>query len=329
MARLVFMGSPDFAVPILERLADGPHEVVGVFTQPDRPAGRGRALAPSPVKRAAVARGLPVFQPERLRRGGGPDDLAALHPDLLVVAAYGLILPQRVLDMGTRGALNVHPSLLPRWRGASPIAGAVLAGDEETGVSIMLMDAGMDTGPVLSQERTPILPGETTGQLTERLARQSADLLARTLDQWLAGALTPQPQDESRATLTRLIKKEDGELDWTRPAAELDRQVRAYQPWPGAFTYWKGGVFKLLETTPLASAAAAAPGTVVPAPPDAAIPVGRARPRLAVATGAGLLGLVRVQAEGRKAAAADDFARGARDFVGGRFEPAPAPKETR
>lgn len=313
MARVVFMGSPEFAVPCLAALVRAAHAVVGVYTQPDRPAGRGRALMPSPVKVAAEQHGIPVFQPERLRRAAS-GELAALEPEVIVVAAYGLILPQRVLDIPSWGAINVHPSLLPRHRGASPIAGAILAGDTETGVTIMLMDAGLDSGPILSQERVPIRPEDTTGTLTAHLAPLSADLLVCTLDRWRAGELTPQPQDPSQVTMTSLIHKEDGALEWGRSAVELARQVRAFQPWPGAFTHWRGQNLKVLEAVPLPGLdATAEPGRVVAFP-------GRGSPPAGVQTGEGVLGLVRVQMEGRKAVAADEFLRGAREFIGGRLE---------
>ena len=313
MARLVFMGSPEFAVPSLEALLRAGHTVAAVYTQPDRPAGRGRTLTPSPVKAAALAHDLPVYQPERLRRVAS-DELAALEPEVIVVVAYGLLLPQRVLDIPPRGCINVHPSLLPRHRGASPIAGAVLAGDPETGVTIMQMDAGMDTGPILLQERVIVDPKDTTGTLTERLAPISAELLVRTVDGWLQGQITPQPQDDAQATLTRLITKEDGLLDWTRNAAELARAVRAYQPWPGAFSHWRGQTLKVLEAAALPPTGEnAAPGQVVSLP-------GKRGPAVGVQTGDGVLGLVRVQLEGRKAVTGEEFLRGARDFAGGRLD---------
>ena len=209
--KVVFMGTPDFAVPSLERLMVGGYQLT-VYTQPDRPAGRSGTPVPSPVKRAARRQGLPVLQPRSLRRPEAQAELRALGPDLLVVAAYGLILPQEVLDIPAHGGLNVHPSLLPRYRGASPIAGALLAGDAETGVCIMLMDAGMDTGPVLARRTVPILPEDTTGSLTPRLAQLGAELLSETVPKWVEGALQPAPQDYAQASYTRLLKKGDAEI---------------------------------------------------------------------------------------------------------------------
>ncbi|MBI4498222.1 MAG: methionyl-tRNA formyltransferase [Chloroflexi bacterium] len=314
MARIVFMGTPEFAVPCLEALIRAGHEVVGVFTQPDRPAGRGRALTPSPVKATALAHGIPVFQPESLRRGSAADDLAALRPEVIVVAAYGLLLPQKVLDTPPRGCINVHPSLLPRHRGASPIAGTILAGDTETGVTIMLMDAGMDTGPILAQDRVPVELDDTTDTLTARLALVGAELLVRTLDRWLAGEITPQPQDPAQATLTHIITKEDGRIAWNRSAVEIARQVRAFQPWPGAFTHWQGRVLKVLEAVPLPGRdTGGEPGRVVAL-------VGKEEPPVGVQTPDGVLGLVRVQVEGRKAVPTAEFLRGARDLIGARLE---------
>ena len=231
---LVFIGTPQFAVPSLQSLAEAGHDIATVITQPDRPAGRGRALRPPPVKQAALALGLPVLQPPTLRDPEVLERLRALAPEAIVAVAYGQLLRPELLEVPPKGVLNVHPSLLPRWRGASPIAGAILGGDEETGVTIMLMDAGMDTGPILSQRRHPVSSHDTTGSLTEALATIGADLLADTLPRWLAGDIEAQPQDDSLATVTSLVRKEDGALDWTLPAHRLWLRVRAYNPWPGA-----------------------------------------------------------------------------------------------
>lgn len=309
MARVVFMGTPEFAMPTLQRLIDQ-HQVVGVFTQPDRAAGRGRQVIPSPVKRLALAHNLPVLQPRSLRREPKAiEHLRTLAPDVIVVAAYGLILPQAVLDIPAHGALNVHASLLPKYRGASPIAGAILGGETETGVTIMLMDAGMDTGPILAQAREPIHPDDTTGTLEPRLARLGADLLAETLPRWLKGEITPQPQDNSQATYTRLIAKEDGQIDWTEPAELIERKVRAYNPWPAAYTTWAGNLLKILKAqASLDTSIAAQPGEVL-----------RHSMGIVVGTGHGLLRLESVQLAGKRAMDADDFARGARGFIGSRL----------
>ncbi len=303
------MGSPDFAVPSLEALHGSGFGVVGVYAQPDQPAGRGRALQPPPVKTRALELGLPVYQPQTFRAEAVRDELRALRPDVIVVAAYGRILPQAVLDIPPRGCLNVHPSLLPRWRGPSPVQAAILAGDGVTGVSIMQMTAKMDAGPVLAQRTEPVREGDTGGSLSQRLARLGAVFLVETLQRWLDGRITPVPQDEAKATYCKLITKEHGELDWTRPADALWRQVRAYQPWPGAYTWWKGKLLKVIEARAVAGATPAPPGTVV-----------RVDGGVAVAAGEGTaLALRTVQMEGKKALEIGAFLAGARDFVGARL----------
>ena len=301
--RVVFMGTAAFAVPSLEALAAAPWvELVTVVTQPARPAGRGRALQPTPVQAAAERLGLAVWQPERLRRPEAVAHLRTLAPDLAVVAAYGQILSPAVLAIPPHGCLNVHASLLPRHRGAAPVVGALLAGDTETGVTIMLMDAGLDTGPLLAQARTPITPDETGGALTERLARLGADLLVATVPAWLAGRLTPAPQDEALATMTRPLHKEAGVIDWTRPAVEIERAVRAYQPWPGAATADPAGERLLIR------AARAWPNSGGLAPGQG----GRSGERLVVGTGAGALEPVEVQPAGRRPMTYADYLRGRR-----------------
>lgn len=305
---VVFMGTPPFAVPSLERLVEEGYRIVGVCTQPDRPVGRSGAPAKSPVKRAAGRLGLPVYQPRSLRRPEEQVRLRGLEPDLIVVAAYGLVLPQAVLDIPRHGGLNVHPSLLPRHRGAAPVAGALLAGDTETGVSIMLMNAGMDTGPVLSQRRVLIEPGETTGDLTERLAVIGAELLAETIPQWVSGAITPAPQDDAQATYTRLLTKEDSVIDWSIPAIEIARRVRAYVPWPGTATTWQGRRMEVLEGEPVPADASGEPGTVFQLMRGAG-----------VITGDGALALKRVQVEGRKAITIEEFLRGSPGLIGSRL----------
>jgi methionyl-tRNA formyltransferase len=300
------MGTPEFAVPTLTRLL-AEQTVVGVFTQPDRPAGRGRHLYAAPVKRVAQAAGVPVFQPGSLRKDpAAVARLADLAPDVVVVAAYGLLLPRSVLDLAPGGALNVHASLLPRWRGAAPAAWAILAGDAETGVTIMRLDEGLDTGPMLARRTTPIAADDTTGALSGRLAELGADLLAATLPRWLAGELPPLPQDDRLATRAPRLVKADGQLDWRAPAEALARRVRAMDPWPGAFGWLDGQPLKIHAATPIPAGAALEPcGTVV------ATAVGPA-----VVTGAGWLRLDRVQGPGGKPVTGADFARGHRGFVG-------------
>ena len=222
MAHIVFMGSPDFAVPSLEALARA-HRVVGVVTQPDRPAGRGSRLRPPPVKVAAQALGLSVYQPKSLRNPDALAQLKAWEPEVIVVAAFGQILPPAVLELPPHGCVNLHASLLPRWRGPAPIAAAILAGDEVTGITVMRMDEGVDTGPILAQREEPIRPDDTTGSLTERLARLAAELIVETLPAYLVGRLSPQPQPTEGVTHCRMLQKEDGRLDWSRSAVELER----------------------------------------------------------------------------------------------------------
>lgn len=307
--RIVFMGTPAFAVPSLRALlglgevAGRPAQVVGVFTQPDRPGGRrGRQLAPPPVKEEAQKADVPVWQPERLRRAEGMEPLRALAPDLIVVAAYAQILSQQVLDLPRYGCLNVHASLLPRYRGAAPIQAAILNGDMETGVCIMQMEAGLDTGPVLDCVREQIRPDDTAESLGDRLATLGADLLARTVPAWVAGAIEPRQQDDNQATLTSRMRKEDGEVDWRRDAAFIERQVRAMYPWPGAYTMAGGALLKLLRVGMGHDQLPSPPGTV-------AVDPGSRQPL--VATGAGYIRLDRVQPAGRTPMTGAEWLRGA------------------
>ncbi|NUM48387.1 MAG: methionyl-tRNA formyltransferase [Anaerolineales bacterium] len=299
--KIVFMGSPDFALPTLQALAQH-YPVVGVITQPDQPAGRGRTLTPPPIKTLAEQLGLPVIQPRRLR---DPEPMAQLHvwnPDLIVVAAFGQILRANVLTLPPLGCLNVHASLLPRGRGAAPIQAAILHGEPETGVTIMQMDPGIDTGPMLTRRALPILPDDTAGTLTPKLATLGADLLLETLPAYLRGELSTQPQDDTQATYAPMLKKEDGLLDFHHPAETLSRQVRAYNPWPGASMDWAGGTLKV-------HAAHAEQGTA---------PIGqrtRAGKLPAVGTASGLLVLDEVQPPGKKAMPGQGFLNGARDWA--------------
>jgi methionyl-tRNA formyltransferase len=304
--RLVFMGSPEFAVPSLRRLVSST-EVVGVVTQPDRPAGRGRASRPPAVKSVAAEAGLPIIQPETLRLPVVFDQLKAWSPDLIIVAAYGHILPPDVLDLPPRGCLNVHASLLPRWRGAAPVQAAILHGDGETGVTIMKMDPGLDTGAILSQRAIPILPDDTGGSLSRRLADLGADLLSTTIPAYLDGRLVPRPQDGTLATHAPLLTKAAGALDLRRPAVELARQVRAFEPWPGSHLTWNDRRLTVRQ-------ARAADDRIG----DIGI-VMWIDGLLAVATGSGCLILETVQPAGRKAMTGVEYARGAAGFVGARL----------
>src|SRR5487761_1241861 len=310
-ARIIFMGTPAFAVPSLRALAAAQGgatpvalEVVGVVTRPDKPVGRGHQLVYSPVKQVALELGLPVLQPGSLRRPEAQEALAALAPDVIIVAAFGQILPRETLSMPTHGCLNAHASLLPRWRGASPIAAAIRAGDAETGVTIMLMDEGLDTGAIVSSRATAIGADETTGALTERLAALGAELLLETLPAWLAGRIAPTPQDNAQANMTRPLRKEDGRLDWRLPATELARLARSVTPWPGAFTTWQGKLLKALEVAPIARDNTLAPGTCYP------LAAGDPRGALACACGDGAPALNVIQLEGKRAVPGADALRG-------------------
>ena len=304
--RIVFMGTPEFAIPPLEELVRRQYQVVAVYTQPDRPAGRGRAPAPSPVKTAAL--NVPVIQPANFKEGGAIDQLASLQPDVIVVAAYGLILPQAVLDVPKYGCVNIHPSLLPRYRGAAPVASAILAGDEVTGVTFMRLDAGMDTGPILAQERVAISPQDTTGLLTARLSELAARLLPDVLERWVRGEIKPQPQNEAEATYSRRISKEDGKIDWHLPAVEMWRRMRAFQPWPGCYTFWQGKRLGIIEAVPLPAETSIGPGQVAGVNKDGAA--------FGVGTGNGVLGVVKVQLEGKRAMTSGEFVRGYRQLIG-------------
>jgi methionyl-tRNA formyltransferase len=306
--RLIFMGTPAFAVPSLEALAEQ-YEVAAVVTQPDRPARRGRKLTASPVKEAALALGLPVLQPVSLRQEDEVARLRDMEPRVMVVAAYGQILRPQVLAIPPAGVINVHPSLLPKYRGASPIAGALLAGEEETGVTIMLMDEGMDTGPVLTQMTVWVDPADTTGSLEERLATIGAELLVETLPAWLEGRIEAQLQDDDRATYTKPLTKDDAVIDWSLPAIDIWHRVRAYNPRPGSRTWWKGDQFKVLMARPDSDwKGEGEPGQVV-----------RASSGVVVVTGEGALLLEEIQLAGKRAMGIEDFARGQRDFVGSRL----------
>lgn len=321
--RIVFMGTPQFSVPALERLIESEHQVVAVYTQPDRVAGRRRVPAPSLVKRTALEHSLEVLQPVKLRDPAEVERLAALKPDIIVAAAFGQLLPQSVLDIPNFGCLNIHPSLLPRYRGASPIAAAILAGDEKTGVSIMLMDAGLDTGPILSQSLVTIELQDTTGSLTINLAQAGARLLAETLPLWFDHLLTPQPQDERSASYTTLISKDEGEIDWHLAAIEIWRRVRAFNPWPGCYTWWQGKLLKILEAIPFSPfprQERTEPGKVVSIGDEAKASArlgGSEEVKIGVETGDGVLGLLQVQLEGKRALPAAEFLRGQKGFVGG------------
>ncbi len=305
--RIVFMGAAEFGLPILEWLAHSEHQLVAVYTQPDKPVGRGRAPTFPAVKRVALEHGLTAVQPPSFKEPAVVEFLGRLRPDVIVVAGLGMILPAEVLALPRHGCINLHPSLLPRHRGPSPVQGAILAGDDWTGVSVMLMDEGVDSGPILSQRKVAIEPQDTTGSLTTKLAQIAAQLLAETLPLWLGGGLVPQPQPEEGATYTRLISKDEGEIDWHLPAPQIWRRVRAFYPWPGCYTRWQEKMVKVLEA--IALPGGGEPGRVRALGPDAGAALG-------VETGDGILGLLRLQLEGKRAMSAEEFARGPREFVG-------------
>ncbi|UKE51312.1 methionyl-tRNA formyltransferase [Xanthomonas translucens] len=302
--KIVFAGTPDFAVPSL-RAAAQRHEVVAVYTQPDRPAGRGRGLTPSPVKLEAVARGIAVLQPQTLRSPEALQTLRALQPDLMVVVAYGLILPKAVLAIPTHGCWNVHASLLPRWRGAAPIQRAIEAGDSETGVCLMQMEAGLDTGPVLMSQRTPIGDSDTGGQLHDRLAALGAQVLADGLGLLCAGIRpVPQPQPEVGVTYAHKLDKAQARLDWQQPAAQLALRVRAFNPWPITEAVLAGERVRIHGAVALELAHAQPPGTVLTA----------SKQGIDIACGQGALRLRVLQREGGKAITAADYLNARRDL---------------
>lgn len=297
------MGSPDFALPSLHALASV-YEVVGVVTQPDRASGRGRGLKSPPVKTLAQELGIPTIQPEKLR---APEALVQLHawdPDLIVVAAFGQILRKDILELPRYGCINVHASLLPRWRGAAPINAAILHGDEKTGVTIMKMDVGLDTGPVLTQRPIRLTRDDTAGSVTETLSHLGADLLIQTLPDYLSGKITPIPQPEDAATHAPMLKKEEGRLDFTRPVDELERRVRAFNPWPGAFMDFDGTLLKIHRAHAADEAGIAVAGRRL---------VYRDQP--AVGAAGGLLVLDEVQPAGKKTMSGKSFLSGARSWA--------------
>ncbi|RYU56862.1 methionyl-tRNA formyltransferase [Methylolobus aquaticus] len=306
--KIIFAGTPEFAVPSLEACLASGHAVCAVYTQPDRPAGRGRKLTPSPVKTLALARGLPVFQPESLRPAEEQEALAALGADLMVVAAYGLILPTPVLATPRLGCINVHASLLPRWRGAAPIQRAILAGDATTGVTIMVIEPRLDSGPMLLKRSCPIEPLETAAELYPRLAHLGAEALSAVLATFEAAPPVPEPQDEALVTYAEKLSKDEALIDWRQPALTLERQVRALNPWPVAETRLQGQVLRIWRAEALSERSDAAPGTTL-----------TGRKTWDVATGDGVLRLLEVQLAGRRRVPATDFLNAA---------PEPAPLGT-
>jgi len=301
MTKIVFMGSPDFSLPSLRALAKN-YEVVGVVTQPDRASGRGRELKSPPVKTLALELGIPVMQPERLRAPEAMEQLRAWAPDLIVVAAFGQILKKDVLELPRYACINVHASLLPRWRGAAPINAAILHGDEETGVTIMCMDVGLDTGPMLTKKSIRLMPTDTAGSVTQALSTLGADLLIETLPRWIAGEIQPQAQNDTLATYAPMLKKENGKLDFTRDANELERLIRAFNPWPGAFMDFNGTILKVQRAHVEQGNAEAGQRLI-------------AQDQPAVGARGGLLILDEVQPAGKKPMSGKSFLAGARNWA--------------
>jgi len=295
--RVVYLGTPQFAVPTLERLAESRHQVVAVYTQPDRPAGRGQQVAASAVKQCAVRHALPVEQPATLREPAAVERLQRWSADVMVVAAYGLLLPQSILQTPRLGCINIHASLLPRWRGAAPIQRAIAAGDAESGVTIMQMEAGLDTGPMLLARTVPIGARETAATLHDRLATLGAEALLAALEEIAQGTATPRAQPAEGVTYATKLRKEEATIDWSRSAAEIDRQIRAFDPWPVAETRLHGQQLRVWQAIPIDSRASRNPGEVL-----ATSAVG-----IDVSTGNGVLRLTRVQRAGRKALSAAEF----------------------
>jgi methionyl-tRNA formyltransferase len=298
------MGTPQFAVPALEELAKATR-IVEVVTQPDRRGGRGRRITVPPVKEAAIRLGIPTWQPRSLRTSEAVDHLRDLDPVVVVVAAFGHILRPEVLAIPARGFVNIHASLLPRYRGAEPVAAAILAGDEQTGVTIMQIDEGTDTGPILAQRTTPVLPDDTRSTLTARLACLGAGLLMEVLPSWIEGDTVARAQNEGDASYAPRLKKEQGELDWHQPAIHLERKVRAYSPWPGTFTVWQGRRLKVIRAQARGGQSGTAGDVAETAEGD-----------IVVITGCGELLLQEIQLAGKRPMRGVDFARGQREFIG-------------
>ncbi len=307
--RIVFMGTPVFAVPALCHLVAEGYQVEAVYTQPDKPSGRGRRLAYSPVKQAALELGLAVRQPDSLKKPPVLAELAAFKADAIVVAAYGQILPPSVLELPKHGCINIHPSLLPCHRGASPVASAILAGDEFTGVSIMLMDEGLDTGPVITRASIPVAGDDDTGSLGLKLSLIAARMLPDILLDWAKGCLKPQPQSEDGATYSSTINKDAGLIDWRAPAVDIWRRVRAFQPWPGSYTHWRGRMLKIIEASPLPGGNNADAGQVVSI----------SKKSFGITTGEGILNILKLQLEGKRVMTAAEFLAGQRDFIGAKL----------
>jgi len=298
--RIVFMGTPDFSVPALNILHENAYNVALVVTQPDRPKGRGRKLHPPPVKKAALNLGYDVIQPESVRTDEFADRVTACKPDLFVVVAFGHILPQRILEIPRLGAINIHASLLPKYRGSAPIQWVIINGEKETGVTTMFMDKGMDTGDILLSEKIEIAPDDTSATLHDRLAIAGTELLIKTLKKFEAGDIQPIPQDNAQATYAPILNKKDGRIDWKKPAEPLEAFIRGVTPWPGAFTFHEDKRLKIFKAAPIPMDTDEPPGTVIRSFPD----------ELRVATGKGALSVLEIQGASGKRLSIKDFLRG-------------------
>ena len=303
--RIVFAGTPDFAATALKTLLNAGYDIVGVYTQPDRPAGRGRKLMPSPVKQVALDTGIPVYQPVSLKPEEAQQELASLQPDVMIVAAYGLILPKAVLNIPTHGCLNIHASLLPRWRGAAPIQRAIAAGDAETGITIMQMDEGLDTGDMLLKLDTPISADDTGGSLHDRLAEMGGKAIVQAMERLAKGALTGEVQNEAEANYAHKLSKEEGHIDWSRSAQEIERLIRAFNPWPGTFTDLGEQRIRIHQASALKQGSDKGPGTVI----------ARGRDGVDVACGTGTLRITSAQLPGSKAQSINDLINGGKQVL--------------
>ncbi len=303
--RLVFAGTPDFAATALRALIAAKHTIVGVYSQPDRPAGRGRKLQPSPVKQVAIDHGNPVFQPETLKTAEARQQLADLRPDVMVVAAYGLILPKPVLEIPTHGCLNIHASLLPRWRGAAPIQRAIAAGDADTGITIMQMDEGLDTGAMLLKSLTAINPGDTGGSLHDRLAELGGQAIVKALELLEKGELSGEAQNDDLACYARKLSKDEGHIDWSADAIDIERLIRAFNPWPGTYTDLGDQRIRIHEATALNDTSNKPAGTVLR----------RERDGIDIACGTGSLRITRLQLPGSRAQSVNDLINGGKELL--------------
>jgi len=303
--RLVFAGTPDFAATALKALIADGHTIVGVYSQPDRPAGRGRKLQPSPVKQVALDHEIPVFQPETLKTPEAQKQLADLNPDVMIVAAYGLILPKAVLDIPTHGCLNIHASLLPRWRGAAPIQRAIAAGDDETGITIMQMDEGLDTGAMLLKSLTAIDDSDTGGSLHDRLAELGGNAIIKALELLQKGELTGEPQNDELACYASKLSKTEGHIDWATDATVIERLVRAFNPWPGTYTDLGDQRIRIHEARALVATSDGLPGTVIQ----------RDREGIDIACGNGTLRITRLQLPGSRAQSVNDLINGGKELL--------------